>query len=241
MPAPITFRQYAELCAGVYNASASVIGAFTRHTPMDLRLSGFQGAVFRQPNGAGFDYVVTVAGTQPGEGGGADVVADAGFGGGRGTAVAGALLGPLGNLLGLAGQALLLHQCACAADLVRTARGIMGMGDRLTITGHSLGGGIAQIVSARLNIPAVGISAPAVTGVEGVAAAWARTRSPIVCLRVKNDPINHTGMVGDWLGRVVFLPSPRTGGDAHSIDQTAAELGPAGSFSSLGARDAFAT
>jgi len=241
MPAPITFREFAELCAGVYNASASVIGAFVRHTPMDLRLSGFQGAVFRQANGAGFDYVVTVAGTQPGEGGGADVVADAGFGGGTGTAVAGVLLGPLGNLLGLAGQALLLHQCACAADLVRTARGIMGMGDRLYITGHSLGGGIAQIVSARLNVPAVGISAPAVTGVEGVAAAWARSRSQIVCLRVRNDPINNTSMVGSWLGRVVFLQSPRTGGDAHSIDLTAAELGPAGAFSSLGSRDAFAT
>ncbi len=241
MPAPITFRDYAELCAGVYNAAASTIGSFVRHTPMDLRLSGFQGAVFRRANGAGFDYVVTIAGTQPGEGGGADIVADAGFGGSRGTTAAGVLLGPLGNVLGLAGQALLLHQCACAAALVRTARGIMGMGDRLTITGHSLGGGIAQIVSARLNLPAVGISAPSVTGVDGVSAAWARSRSPIVCLRVKNDPINRTSMVGSWLGRVVFLDSPRTGGDAHSIDLTAAELQPAGAFSDLGGRDPFAT
>jgi hypothetical protein len=78
-------------------------------------------------------------------------------------------------------------------------------------------------------------------GVEGVAAAWARTRSQIVCLRVKNDPINLTSKVGAWLGRVVVLESPRTGGDAHSIDLTAAELGPAGTFSTLGARDPFAT
>lgn len=240
MSSPILFRDFATLCAGVYNASVSAIGGFVRQTPMDLRLSGFQGCVFRRANGRGFDYVVAVAGTQPTEGGGVDIVADAGFGGSRGAALAGMLLGPLGHVLGIAGQALLQHQCASAAALVGLARGIMGAGDRLYITGHSLGGGIAQIVSARLNIAAVGISAPAVTGVDGVAAAWARSRSPIVCLRVRNDPINRTSLVGGWLGRVVLLDSPRTGGEAHSIDLTAAELAESGPFSSLGARDPFA-
>ena len=66
-----------------------------------------------------------------------------------------------------------------------------------------------------------------------------RNRPPVVCLRVRNDPINETGRVGDWLGRVVLLRSPRQGGDAHSIDQTAVELSPQGSFTSIGSRDPF--
>jgi hypothetical protein len=183
--------------------------------------------------------VVTVAGTQPTEDMGVDVVADAGFGGSRGSMAAGILLGPLGSLLGAAGGALLAHQCGCAEALVQQARAVMGRGDRIVITGHSLGGGIAQIVSARTGVPAVAISAPSVTGVDGVEAAWTRSRSRIVCLRIKNDPINHTGAVGRWLGRVVPLNSPRSGGDAHSIDQTWAELMPFGAFSTLGGRDPF--
>jgi hypothetical protein len=74
-----------------------------------------------------------------------------------------------------------------------------------------------------------------------VYAAYARNRPRIVCLRVRNDPINETGRIGDWLGRVVLLQSLRQGGDAHSIDQTAVELSPQGSFTALGSRDPFQT
>ena len=231
MPTDIPFRDFAALCAGIYDERASTIGAFARFTPLDQRLSGFQGAVYRQANGTGLDWIVAVAGTQPTNTGGADIVADVGFGGGLG--------GIVSPLLALAGTGLLWHQISCAEGLIATARGAMGRADRLYITGHSLGGGIAQIASARTGVAAVAISAPSVTRVSGVEAAWQRTRSPIVCLRVRNDPINHTGAVGDWLGRIFLLNSPRTGGDAHSIDLTLAELQPSGAFSTLGERAPF--
>jgi pimeloyl-ACP methyl ester carboxylesterase len=115
-----------------------------------------------------------------------------------------------------------------------------GRNDRIFLTGHSLGGGIAQIVAARRGVAAVAISAPAVTAVEGVAAAWMRSKAPIACLQVRNDPINQTVSLGGWLGRCFLLPSPRTGLEAHSIAGTRAELSPQGPFSTLGARDPFA-
>lgn len=230
----VTFREYAAICAAVYNTAGSCIEGFSRHTPLDQRLSGFQGAVYRSMNGTDVNWVVAVAGTQPTDTGGADLIADAGFGG-----PAPALFHPYLALVAAAGSALLWHQISCAEDMVRGAQAAMGGRGRLTITGHSLGGGISQIVSARMGIPAVAISAPAVTAVPTVRSAWERTRSPITCLKVRNDPINATGMMGDLLGRVVMLDSPRSGGAAHSIDQTLAELRPAGSFSGLGARDPF--
>jgi hypothetical protein len=236
MTAPaVTFREYAAICAGIYNAGATSVAGFTRHSPLDQRLSGFQGAVYRRATGGSFDWIVAIAGTQPTDTGGADVIADAGFGG-----PAPGLLHPVLAVVAAAGSALLWHQVSCAEDMVRGAQAAMGGQGRLTITGHSLGGGISQIVSARMGIPAVGISAPAVTAVPTVRSSWTRTRSPITCLRVRNDPINATGMMGDLLGRVVPLDSPRTGGAAHSIAGTLAELEPAGSFSGLGARDPFA-
>jgi len=228
----VPFRAFAALCVGAYDTRASAVGSFARLGEADLRLSGFQGAIYRAATGGGLDWVVAVAGTQPTDGGGADIVADAGFGGGVTTIVS--------PLVALAGTAVLWHQISCAEDLVRNARAVMGRGDRLYITGHSLGGGIAQCVAARMGVDAVGISAPAVTRVAGVEAAYMRNRPRITCLKVQNDPINHTGLVGNWLGRVVPLQSPRTGGDAHSIDQTLAELQPSGSFSALGAQDPFA-
>lgn len=232
---PMTFRDYAAICAGIYSASATSVAGFSRHSPLDQRLSGFQGAVYRRASGGSFDWVVAVAGTQPTDTGGADVIADAGFGG-----PAPGLLHPVLAVVAAAGSALLWHQISCAEDMVRGAQAAMGGRGRLTITGHSLGGGISQIVSARMGIPAVAISAPAVTAVPSVRSSWERSRSTITCLKVRNDPINATHAIGDLLGRVVPLDSPRTGGAAHSIDQTLAELQPSGSFSALGARDPFA-
>lgn len=232
MPAPLLFRDFAALCAGIYDHRCSAVGGFARFGETDRRLSGFQGAVFRRANGSGLDWVVTVAGTQATDGDVADLVADAGFGG--------SLTDMVSGTLGALGGGLLWHQCACAEEMTRLANQTMGRGDRLYITGHSLGGGIAQIVSARTGVPAVAISAPSVTAVSGVMGDWQRTRSHVTCLRVRNDPINHTGSVGNWLGRVVRLESPRTGMDAHSIDSTLAELVPAGSFAVIGQADPFA-
>jgi pimeloyl-ACP methyl ester carboxylesterase len=231
MPTPIRLVEYARLCAAIYDSSVSAAAGFTR-SGFTQRRSGFQGAYFSRGNGQGADYVVTIAGTQPGDDYGADIVADAGFGGNLSR---GAVIVPVIGPILAAGPTVLERQLSLAEQMVRLAQGVATRpGDRVFITGHSLGGGIAQIVAARTGVPAVAISAPAVTAVSGVEAAWRATRAPIFCLRVRNDPINETARVGAWLGRVQTLPSNRTGGDAHSIDQTFLELSPSGQFSTTG-------
>ncbi|RVT95559.1 hypothetical protein EOD42_15225 [Rhodovarius crocodyli] len=233
MPTPLTFLDFARVSAAVYDPSISSVGGFTRSNDT-RRWSGFQGAIYTRANGGGFDVLVAYAGTQPTDGMGRDIVTDVGFGGNTATA--------LSPVLGIMGWALLNHQIGCAVELLLLAQRNAPRSGRIFVCGHSLGGGLAAIVAAQTGTPAVPISSPAVTGVDGVYADYLRTRRPkITCLRIKNDPINHTGIVGDWLGRIVLLNSPRTGGDAHSIDMTQAELEPSGSFSGLGARDPFAT
>ena len=231
MPTPIRLVEYARLCAAIYDASVTSAAGFTR-SGFTQRRSGFQGAYFSRGNGQSADYVVTIAGTQPTDDFGADIVADAGFGGNLSRAAG--VLPVIGPILA-AGPTVLERQLSLAEQMVGLARGVATRpGDRVFITGHSLGGGIAQIVAARTGVAAVAISAPTVTAIPGVEAMWRRTNAPIFCLRIKNDPINETSRVGAWLGRVQTLPSNRTGGDAHSIDQTFLELSPSGQFSSTG-------
>lgn len=240
MPAPITFREFCGIAKITYSpAVTAAAGGFVRYTPMDRRLSGFQGAIYRRPAEGGLAWVVGIAGTQPTDGMGVDVVADAGFGGSTGGVIAGILLGPLGSVLSTAGAVLLERQCRAAGELITAARGAMGRGDRLYVTGHSLGGGICQIVASRFGVPAVCFNPPSVTAVAGVESAYLRTKPAIVSLQVRNDPINETGRIGRWLGKIVPLPTARTGGDAHSIDLTYGELGPSGPFTTIGARDPF--
>lgn len=233
---PITYLEYAAIAAAAYYPTRANTGhGFGRYSPMRREMSGFQGALYRRTSAGTSAWVVGIAGTQPTDGGGADVFADVGFGGAAGT-----VLGLPGALLSLAGAVLLSRQCASAEQLVTEARAAMGHGDTLSITGHSLGGGIAQIIAARTGITAMAFNSPAVTAVAGVSGAYGRNNPRITNLKIKNDPINYSGAIGGWLGKVVILNSPRSGGDAHSIDRTIAELSPAGSFSTLGGSHPFA-
>ena len=246
MPTPITFLQFARLCAAIYDEHATSAAGFVRGGFV-RRISGFQGAYFCRANGTGVDYVVTVAGTQPTDTAGMDIVADAGFGGRVTTGAVGVVAGLPGLNIILApilaaAPAVLEAQVSLAEQMVALARQAAGNtpGSRVFITGHSLGGGISQIVAARPGVPACCISAPAVTAVPGVEAAWRRNQPDITCLRVRNDPINETGRIGAWLGRIRMLPTNRTGGAAHSIDKTVEELMPSGQFSTVGTQDPFA-
>lgn len=251
MPAPVTFVEFARIAMMAYEPAISRAGSFARYSPMERRLSGFQGAVYRRASGSGIDWVVGIAGTQAEEGD-ADLAADAGFGGpaagalGLGAGAGLAVLSPLTagtgsrlGLIGLGGAAMLEAQCRAAGELVTNVNQVMGRGDRLHVTGHSLGGGIAQIMAARYGVPAVCFNPPTVTAVPGVEGDYLRTRPAVVCLQVKNDLINRTSAVGNWLGKVLTLPSPRGMAEAHSIGLTVAELSPRGAFATLGGSDPF--
>lgn len=234
MPAPITVLDFARIAMVAYEPETPrTDGGFARLSPMERRLSGFQGAIYRRANGAGLDWVVGIAGTQTEDK--MDLLADAGFAG----ATTGNLLGKYGGAATQAGTTVLLGQCADATKLVTQARAVMAKGDRLVLTGHSLGGGICQILAARLGLPAVCFNPPTVTAVAGVEGDYRRTRPAVFCIQVKNDPINRTSMFGRWLGVVLSLPSARAGGDAHKIELTVGELGPSGPFTGMGALTPF--
>jgi hypothetical protein len=244
VPTPIRLVEFAQFCAAIYHEDVTEAAGFTRNG-FHRNGSGFQGAYFVRHNGMATDFIVTVAGTQPTDTMGADIVADADFGGvwtGGAAGLANVLpgIGPvLSSVLGSSGT-VLAAQVRTAQQMVRLARqAARTAGSRVFITGHSLGGGIAQIVAASSGMPAVAISAPAVTAVPGVEAASRRNSPDVCCLRIRHDPINETGRIAAWLGRVTTLPSRRTGGDAHSIDQTVTELLPSGEFSSFGGTSPF--
>lgn len=172
MPTPIRLVEFVRLCAAIYNSAVTSAAGFAR-SGFTQRRSGFQGAYFSRGNGQGADYVVTIAGTQPGDDYGADIVADAGFGGNH-SRVAGVVVSVVGPILS-AGPRALERQGSAAEQMVGVARGVATRrGDRVFITGHSLGGGIAQVVVARTGVAAVAIPAPTVTAVSGVVAAHPR-------------------------------------------------------------------
>lgn len=243
MPDP-TLLDYANICATIYNDNKTGAAGGWSRTYFLKKANGFQGGIFTRSNGQGLDFVVAFAGTQIGQDGNVDAIADIGFGGMLSKMVGMQLIalgGPLGMVLGgtaMAGGSTLESQLSdCKATLGRAMQTAAGVpGSRLLLTGHSLGGGLAQITAARAGVPAVPISAPSVTRVSGVSGDYSRTQPKITCLKIQNDPINSTHNIGSLLGTVWTLPSGRTGMDAHSIDKTAAELSPGGTFASTGSR-----
>jgi hypothetical protein len=243
MPKP-TLLDYANISAQAYNDPIMrVAGGYIR-LRFEKQSNGFQGGIYARPNETGgSDFVVAYTGTQPGDNMGADVIADAGFGGNTTTTV-GTVLSVFGGIPGRvvgsiinSGPSMLAAQLTNAMNMLQHAKGLAAQssGSRIFLTGHSLGGGLAQIIAARTGFAAVPISAPAVTAVGGVEGDYNRNRPTILCVKIQNDPINQTERLGRRLGTTVVLPSGRTGGAAHSIDQTAAELKPGGPFGNRGA------
>lgn len=102
--------------------------------------------------------------------------------------------------------------------------------DRLYLTGHSLGGGLAQLVAADLGLSAFAISSPIVSEMYNCSFNAERSGADIVCLKIQPDPINRTDVTGGrLLGRTITLNTNRSGYRAHSITKTVLELSPSGS------------
>jgi hypothetical protein len=230
MPAPTTL-DFARLSEAVYSTTARTVAGFARASDM-TSWSAFQGCLFsRAGAGGGTDLVAAFAGTDPNQLG--DILADVGFGGGLPAAIP--ILGPV---LAAVGQIYLADQVRGALTIVRMAQQrATGANDSVFVTGHSLGGGLGQIAAAISGTRGVCFSAPAVTAVAGIGIIHTIRPTPIVCFKVDNDPINATGAVGRWLGKVVRIRTSRTGGAAHSISGTVADL--AGPLAAMGGADPF--
>lgn len=127
------------------------------------------------------------------------------------------------------GLRILPNQCSSARQMVKAAKTIAN-GRRVSVTGHSLGGGLAQVVGRWEGVPFVTFNAPAMKSV--MAAAKVNIFKPMMMVRtwkaqkasdtsglnfrIAGDLVSShfKGIAGEHLGVVVDLPNA-TGGGAH--------------------------
>lgn len=231
MPSP-NWLDFARLCAASYEVGAGrVTGGWSRVWFGAIN-DGFKGARYQRANGGRLDEVCAFAGTDSA----ADALADVGFGAGGAVAAVATTLSPALGILISAGRSGLSGQMTFALEMVRQAQWNVGRtGGALYITGHSLGGGLAQIVAAELGGKAAPISSPAVSQLPGLLGRYTRNAPTITNLRVNGDPINATEVLGSRLGTTVRLATGRGVTQAHFIGGTVTDLEATGCATTLGA------
>jgi len=135
------------------------------------------------------------------------------------------------------GLRIMPNQASSARKMVKAAKEIAGKKRRVSVTGHSLGGGLAQVMGVWEDVPFVTFNAPAMKHV--IKAAHINIFKPQVMLRtimaksaddtsgvnfrirglgsdgvVRNDVVSIHGLAGGHVGMVVDLPSKSSTG-AH--------------------------
>ena len=230
MPTP-TWLDYARLCAACYDPATKQVEGGWGQRWVGVVNKGFKGAIYRRANGSTFDVVCAFAGTDSAE----DGLADIGFAASPKLAVVVGALSPALGILIASGHKGLAGQMAFALEMVKQAQSAtQRTGGTLYLTGHSLGGGLAQIVAAELGGKAAPISSPAVSQLPGLLGRYASSQPSIVNLRVQNDPINATEALGSRLGTTVRLMTARDARTAHFIKETADDLSASGCATVLG-------
>lgn len=132
---------------------------------------------------------------------------------------------------------VLPNQCTSARKMVKAAKEIAGSNRRVSVCGHSLGGGLAQVVGVWEQVPFVTFNAPAMKHAMKVAhlnifkpmmmartiAAQSADDTAGVNFRIRgvgldgeerNDLVSIHGAAGGHVGMVVDLPAMSSGG-AH--------------------------
>ncbi|UFN51052.1 alpha/beta hydrolase family protein [Roseomonas sp. OT10] len=224
MPGP-RILEFAYLAQAAYSSQETRAWGWTQAHYGELS-GGFQGSYWRKAtDGAGADVICAFAGTQP-ELGDDDIVTDIGFGGST-MAALGAIVTTLPfagsrraglSLMELAqrGTEMLRAQIDGATELARQAAWVARQGrGRCFVTGHSLGGGLAQLIGAALNLPGVTFNAPAVSQLS-----YHRTTPSILNVVVERDPINDTERLGRRIGAELRVRGPFGWPEAHLIGNT---------------------
>lgn len=167
--------------------------------------SAFQGGIWQSDH----DIVVGCCGTNPGK--------------------LGKLIRDIGADIEI-GLRMIPAQADSARKLVVAAKGIAN-GRRVSVTGHSLGGGLAQVVGLWEDIPFVTFNAPAMKHVVKASnfnllkpesmirtiKSKSASLAEGVNFRIAGDLVSIHGIAGGHLGMVVDLRNA-TGGDAHGKD-----------------------
>lgn len=119
------------------------------------------------------------------------------------------------------GLRIIPTQAATARKMVKAAKEIAGSRS-VSITGHSLGGGLAQIVGVWEKVPFVTFNAPAMQRVIKTVGVRITDRSGVnfrirglgLDGTVRNDPVSIHGLAGGHVGMVVDLGAASSTG-AH--------------------------
>ena len=116
---------------------------------------------------------------------------------------------------------LLPNQSYSARKMVRLAKEVAN-GRRVSVTGHSLGGGLAQIVAVWEGIPFVSFNAPAMRATMEMSklnilqpfkmsysrSGQSASNSPGLNFRIHGDIVS-TGLLGNHVGTIVNMPNPK--------------------------------
>lgn len=201
--------------------------------------AGFKGGLYIRSRRGVTDVIAAICGTEGFAGGGRDVETDLGFGG----IIGGAVLMAMAPGTAIKAKLFIANQSAHAIALANRAKALaqsINKG-RPFVTGHSLGGGLAQIAAAYSGVRAVTFNPAACTGAfAGIEAAYKRGGGSVVNFPVEGDLINGTSAVGDFLGDYIMLgrhDRPNKGA-CHSIAKTAEQMA-VGCFQGVGAMNPF--
>jgi len=204
---------FARIANAAYDSSDPLIPTFTR-IYFGTLASGFKAARYVFANGGAVQTVVSFAGTDFDlTDGPADILSDVGFAGPAVTRVVESLSPALGVLVS-AGRQRLMEQVAGALEFTRQAQFFAGTSGDIYLAGHSLGGGLAQIIGSTLGIRGMAFNAPAVSQMGYAIADAARFYN----VNNARDPVSQrTSAIGRHLGTVIPIDNGASGMDAHLI------------------------
>jgi len=157
---------------------------------------GFQGGIWQNDT----DVIVGCCGTNPGQ--------------------IGKFVSDIGADIKI-GVHILPNQCSSAREMVKVAKSIAG-GRKVSVTGHSLGGGLAQVCAVWEGVPFVSFNAPAMKLTLQAAKInifkpmmmlrTIQSQSPSVTsglnFRIEGDIVS-SKVLGDHVGTIVKLNNPR--------------------------------
>jgi hypothetical protein len=232
-PTVLDFARMADAC---YYSSERLVPNFTRIHYGQLT-SGFKASRYVIDRGGALHVVASFAGTDSDETeitDSGDKLADLGFAGSAIVSGLGAVSPVLGAAL-TAGKNRLKAQIAGAEEFVKQAVYFAGSGARVFVTGHSLGGGLAQILSAMTGLPGLAFNAPAVSQLG----YKLKDANQFLNVNQANDPVSAgTGMFGKHLGQIHQVNSGVGIAQAHFLAPLIAYL-EAGGGAKLGKSSPF--
>ncbi|QZH74730.1 MAG: hypothetical protein JY451_13885 [Erythrobacter sp.] len=211
----------------IYSPSNSVLVPNYTRISFRERANGFKGGLYRQSSGSSVTNIIAFAGTDMGGESGTDMLdlaADVGFAG-RSVTLAVFLANPGAAVAIELARQLLEWQFREALSLVRDTVGTSPRGSATYVVGHSLGGGLSQMVASELGLKGMAFNAPTCSQLGHSISPANR----FLCVNQWNDPVSlATKSIGCHLGEELIINNGTSGMDAHSMTGIVSYLGSSG-------------